>query len=112
MPCSRFRGPYWKAGRILGSRRPREGEGAELAGKGRHVVSGPLLVDLPVVADPVDVDGVPSDAASGRRAPEQIAFVSRSDDEPHYDQIGAGDHILLLGAKIWEGSEEGGEQPG
>ncbi len=43
--------------------RPWQGECAQLAADGRQVLEGPLLADLAVVIDPVDVDGVPPDVA-------------------------------------------------
>src|SRR3984957_17829202 len=50
----------------------------ELAGEGRHVVGRPLLADLAVILDAVDVDRVPGDRLAGGRDPEQVTLLGRA----------------------------------
>src|SRR6202035_954183 len=89
---------------------PRERECTQLAAEGRQVVGSPLLADLPLIGDPVDVNGIAGHGASGRWNPQQVAFLSRSDDKSHNYQIVASDHVLLGSDEIRKCSEEKGEQ--
>src|ERR1700722_10613373 len=94
------------------SRCPWQRDSAELAGDGRHVVSRPLLADLPVVCDPVDVNGIPLDAAPSRRDPKQVTVLGRRYYEPHDNEVAASNQVLLLGPQVRECPKEPGEQCG
>ena len=95
--------------RVFGSAGPRQGDRAHLAEDRGEVLEGPLLADPPVVGDPVDVDGVPSDRASGRRDAEQVAGVGRRHDEPQRDQIVARDRVLHGCLDVRQGADEPAE---
>src|SRR6266508_297928 len=88
------------------SARPRERDRARLAEDRRQILEGPLLADPSVVRDPIDVDGVPLDAAVGRRNAEQVAGVRRADYESHRDEIAARDHVPLGSIDVRERADE------
>src|SRR6266542_5343273 len=88
------------------SARPRERDRARLAEDRRKILEGPLLVDPSVVGDPIDVDGVPLDAAAGRRNAEQVAGMRRADDLSQRDEIAARDHVLLDSIDVRERADE------
>src|SRR5712691_5460704 len=88
------------------SARPRERDRTRLAEDRRQILEGPLLADPSVVRDSIDVDGVPLDAAAGRRNAEHVAGVRRADDLSYRDQITARDHVLLGSIDVRERLDE------
>src|SRR6476659_7805281 len=95
---------------LVRSTSPGQGERPELAADRGHVLERPLLADLAVVGDPIDVDGVPPDVSTARRDPKHVAGLGGGDDEPQRDAVAARDRVLLLRSDVRERADEGTEQ--
>src|SRR4029453_13613950 len=76
----------------------------------RHVLERPLLADLAVVGDPVDIDRFPPDVAPAGRDPEHVAGLGGGADESQRDEVAARDDVLLLGPDVRQRTDEGAEQ--